>query len=491
MISEEPRTAFRGKHHTFHAHRFSFGLGTSAKKGHETGRDAEGWIAAMKLFPRSIRGRLLFSGLFFSGLALALASLSIGNVLDRFVQRGLDERLDAQIALLLRGIKADGTVDIAKLEDIGPFTQHRRGWVWRIETPDRIYLSEDVVQLDNVRPEGRPGREGHFRDFPERLQSGRSEFVYARRLEKRMPAGTIVITAAAPIFVLDRLRDAATFPVLTALGALSVALLVSTILQLHLGLKPLGLLKQRLSAIRSGTASRIVDPQPAELMPIVAELNGLLDENEAALSRSRAHLSNLAHSLKTPLAALNIRLAESGHDPDGQLGELVAQIDGAIRHHLGRARAASPGAPGQPLVPIDPAVAELIEALERIYAEKALTFGMEVADGLEVNCDPQDLAEMLGNLLDNACKWASSNVRVSAREDGRWAQIDIDDDGPGLNEEAIEQALVPGRRLDERSEGHGFGLPIARELVELHGGALVLGRSPAGGLRATLRLPRG
>lgn len=448
-------------------------------------------LETMRLFLHSIRGRLMLSGLLLSGIALTLATLSIGHVLDRFVQRSLNQSLDAQIGLLLRGIRPDGTVDYPKLEAIGPFTQFNRGWAWRIETSGRTYLSSEVVRLDNLRPEGRPGREGRFRALPELLQSGRNDHVYVRKLEKLTPAGKIVITAAAPIMVLDHLRDAAVAPVALVLIALSIALLVAMLLQLHLGLKPLKRMRLALSDIRTGVKTRISPNQPTELKPIVGELNSLLDENEAALSRSRSHLANLAHSLKTPLAALSLRLNEEGRDPNGELGQLISKIDGAIRHHLGRARTASPGAPGQPLVPLAPAIADLIDVLERIHAEKSIRFQKSFADGLEVNCDPQDLAEMLGNLLDNACIWAESCVYVSTVGTGRWAEINIDDDGPGLDEDAAQAAIVPGWRLDERAEGHGFGLPIARELVELHGGRLALSKSPQGGLRAKLTLPGG
>jgi signal transduction histidine kinase len=445
----------------------------------------------MRFFPRSIRGRLLVAGIFFTGIALIVASLSIGEVLDRFARRGLDDRLDAQIALLLRSVRPDGTVDGAMLQEIGPFTQHRRGWGWRIDAPGRSYASEDVVPLDAIRREGRPGREGRFREHPERLQSGQTGEVYVRTFEKQTRGGPVRIIAAAPRWVFHRLRQAAVLPVLAALAGLSLALLVTTILQLHIGLKPLGRLKAALADVRSGALSRIPSNQPSELAPVVAELNGLLDENEAALARARAHVSNLAHSLKTPLATLSIRLNELDRSPGRQqLGELVAQIDGAIRHHLARARAASPGAPGQPQISIATAIREVVQALGRIYADKKVAIETSISPDLMVKCDPRDLTEMLGNLLDNACKWATGHILLTASEDGKNARIEIDDDGPGLSQEAIDQALVPGRRLDEREDGHGFGLPIARELAELHGGALELGDSPLGGLRAALVLPR-
>lgn len=449
----------------------------------------------MRFFPQSIRARLMLAGLLFTGIALLLASLSIGKVLDGFVRRGLDERLDTQIALLARSVRADGSIDRAALQEIGPFTQHRRGWGWRIDGPGGSYTSREIIPawLGERRADGKPdrgAREGRGR--PEgysRPRTSQGEGLYMRSLEKRTGGGTVRIIVSAPRALFVRLRYAAIWPVLLLLAALSLALLVATLLQLQIGLRPLKRLRQSLVEVRSGERDRIPGDQPAELSSVVAELNGLLDENEAALMRARGHVANLAHSLKTPLATLGVRLAEPGRDPDGQLGALVAQIDGAIRHHLGRARAASPGAPGQPVVPVAGAVQDLLQALGRIYAEKNIAADMRIEPDLAVKCDPQDLAEMLGNLLDNAWKWGSSRILVSARAEGKMRRIAIEDDGPGLSEEARAQALVPGRRLDEREDGHGFGLPIARELAELHGGALELGVSALGGLRVDLLLP--
>lgn len=438
---------------------------------------------ALQLIPQSIRGRLFLAALVFTGFALVFASLSIGEVLDRFIRRGLNERLDAQIALLARTIQPDGSIDRQMLGDIAPFTQTDFGWRWRIDTPRGTISSTQIVPTTELRR--RPSRG----DRVGKPRSETSRELYARTLTRQANEGMVRITVAVPKFIIDRMREAAVRPLLISLTALGAFLLIATLLQLRIGLRPLSRLKAALSDVRGGELDRIPGDQPMELREVVNELNGLLDENEAALARARGHLANLAHSLKTPLATLSLRLGEPGRDPDGALADLVAQIDRGIRHHLGRARAASPGAPGQPQVNIASAIWELVGVLGRIHAEREISVDVEVPTELSANCDPQDLDEMLGNLLDNGWKCASSRIDVNAAADGNLVRILIDDDGPGLSEEAIDQALVPGRRLDERGDGHGFGLSIARELVELHGGSLHLGPSPLGGLRVTLALP--
>ncbi|MBO9726749.1 MAG: HAMP domain-containing histidine kinase [Novosphingobium sp.] len=438
----------------------------------------------------SIKGRLLLVGTMLTVAALIAASLSVEAVLNVYVQRSINQSLDGQIGLLARSVRPDGSVDRGMLVEIGPFTQYRRGWSWRIETSRVVVNSTEAIGKLDFLEEGPRGREGHFRAPPSLLRTGRSGDLYVRVLDRDTPGGRVRIAATAPRAVYERLRTAAVRPVLLILGGLSIVLLATSLLQLRIGLKPLARLKQSLEDVRGGRIARIPGDQPAELRAVVREANDLLDENEASLARARSHVANLAHSLKTPLATLKIKLSDAHEDPEGDLAELVEQIDRAIRHHLGRARASSPGAPGRLSVAVAPVVADLVNALMRIYMDRNIAFHVMVPEDMPVRCDPQDLGEMLGNLLDNAAKWASSHVQVTATERDRMLEIVVEDDGPGLGEAALKQVLLPGLRLDERGDGHGFGLPIARELAELHGGTLALQKSALGGLRAALLLPR-
>lgn len=440
--------------------------------------------------PRTIKGRLLITGLALTGIALLAAALLIDAVLDGYVRRNFHQSLDVQVGLLARSVRPDGSVDRDMLQAIGPYTQYRRGWAWRIEAPrETVASTEQIGQLD-FHEEGVRGREGHLLAPPETLKSGRAGNLYVRVLEKETPRGLVKITATAPYTVFERLRKAAIAPVLGTLAGLAILLMLSTLLQLNIGLRPLHRLKSSLADIRSGASSRVPDDQPAELQLLVTELNGLLDENAAALARARGHVANLAHSLKTPLATLSVKLNDIDRDPDGQLTDLVTQIDGAIRHHLGRARAASPGVMQAHSIPVAAIIDDLIAALGRIYADRSIAFEKHLEPDCTLKCDPQDLSEILGNLLDNAAKWAASQVMVTTETAGRMVRVAIEDDGPGLTLSAIDEALVPGRRLDEREEGHGFGLPIARELAELHGGSLEFGVSRLGGLCVLVLLPR-
>lgn len=453
----------------------------------------------MRLVPRSLFGRLLGIATLTTIAALAFAAFSIGHVLERFVIRGLDQQLDAQATMLARAVRPDGTLNQARVVSLPAFEESGKGWGWRVESPKGRWVGGDAIDtapsLTLPGPPRLPGR--HEGDRPG-LRPGEGisrsgERLHLRQLTVPTEGGPAVVTASGPRRVaLAPLREAMA-PLLGSLAVLGAALALATALQLRFGLRPLRSLRHALADVRAGRARHIPLDQPEEIAPLATELNALIDQNEAGLEHARRHVSNLAHGLKTSLAALSLKLAEGGHDPDGSLGDMVAQIDGRVRHHLGRARAAAPGgASMRSRTLLTPAVTDLIAVMERIHADRAISASIEIAPEIAVAVDPQDLDEMLGNLLDNAWRHARSAVRIGVGFAGATVELAIDDDGPGLSDALIREARVPGRRLDERGDGHGFGLSIAQELAELNGGGLALSRSPTlSGLRASLTLRRG
>jgi len=453
----------------------------------------------MRLMPRSLYGRLLLVSTIATAVALFFAAIGIGSVLERFVMRGLDQRLDAQVAVLAAAVRHDGGIDRSRIITL-PVERPERGGGWWIERNGRFAIGSlpqaeiaALVYPAPPRPEIHPPRIG-----PDDGEAARPERFdgriglrgyHGRRLSVQTAAGPVTITAVAPRAIVARPVRSAMTSLLVSLALLGLGLGLATLVQLRIGLRPLGRLRRSVAAIREGGARRVPEDQPSELQPLARELNTLLDENEAALANARGHVANLAHGLKTPLATLALAARDPARDPDGALGREIARIDRAIRHHLGRARAGTPGAARQRTA-LGPAIGGLLGALGQIHADRGIMAECDVPQDLAAAVDAQDLDELLGNLLDNAWRWAASRIAISAAPDGRGgARISIEDDGPGIPAEARIEAVLPGRRLDERGDGHGFGLAIVQELAELHGGSLKLDSSRLGGLAAIVTLP--
>ena len=451
----------------------------------------------MTLFPRSLYGRLLATALIATLAALAFAAVTIGAVLDRFVMRGLDDRLDAQIAVLAQAVRPDGAIDRSRLILAAPYDDPRGGWGWRIDAGGRTIASPAKPDLNAMEerprfPDGPPPPFArHDRDDrPQALDwRDRDGPRHARSLTLATPAGPVRITASAPRAIVDRPLRAAMMPLLGSLLLLGAALTIATLVQLRIGLRPLKAMRESLAAIRAGKAEALPENQPSELAPLATEINALLAENAAALANARGHVANLAHGLKTPLATLALALPP--HDPDGSLREQVERIDRAVRHHLGRARAATPGGAMRVATPLAPVLADLTNALGRIHADRGIAVHVDIAPDLTVAVDRQDLDELIGNLLDNAWRWAAQRIAVTAHPaaDARSVRLTIADDGVGIDPAARPAALAAGQRLDERGDGHGFGLSIAHELATLYGGTLTLESAPLGGLAAIVTLP--
>jgi signal transduction histidine kinase len=277
---------------------------------------------------------------------------------------------------------------------------------------------------------------------------------------------------------------------LTLSGVVIVAAGVSVIRR---GLSPFRMLRDRLSAVRDGRSSRLDGDYPSEVVPLVDDLNLLLEERERRVARAVAKAGDLAHGLKTPLAVLAKDIDDA--DAAGQ-GDLAAsmrlQVERMRRQidwHLAQARATAAGpAPGA-RANIAECVRGLARALEHLYADRALAIAVDVPADVTARVPVEDLEEMLGNLLDNACKWAESRVSVTAALHPSRIVIDVDDDGTGLEPAMRDVVLRRGVRADEGAPGSGLGLAIVRELAGAYGGGVALDRSPDGGVRARLTLP--
>lgn len=315
----------------------------------------------------------------------------------------------------------------------------------------------------------------------------------------RVAVRTILLDEAGPQALLMAAADrqasdqgAQQFLILL-LGAmifLAGGVLLAMVVQVRVALSPLERVQRDVAAVREGGRQRLDEDYPAEVRPLTEELNKLLDHNRDVVERARTHVGNLAHALKTPLAVL--RNEAQG---DTALDDVVRRQTGAmtanVEHYLKRAQAAARAQTLGARTEVKPVVDGLVRLLNRLFQDSGIEVSADVRGGQIFRGEQQDLEEMVGNLIENGCKWADSTVRVRVEQTGGGTlRIHVDDDGEGLPTCERDSVLQRGVRLDETAPGTGLGLSIVNELAELYSGSLSLSESPEGGLRASLTFPR-
>jgi signal transduction histidine kinase len=274
-----------------------------------------------------------------------------------------------------------------------------------------------------------------------------------------------------------------------AFVVLGLGLLFAVLLQVRVGLRPLRVVSEALARIRDGKARRLEGKFPAEIAPLASELNSLIQHSEEVVGRARTHVSNLAHFLKTPLTVLS---SEAEANPGPLADAVKRQVDSMRRqvdHYLARGRAAGALDVLGNRTKVKPVLDDLVRVLERIHAGRDIEISLDCSALLFFRGERQDLEEMAGNLIDNACKWAKHQVAVRAVGEGARIRLTVCDDGPGLKPEDRERVVERGERLDESVPGSGLGLSIVEDIAKLYGGSLVLGAAAQGGLEAALDLP--
>jgi signal transduction histidine kinase len=322
-----------------------------------------------------------------------------------------------------------------------------------------------------------------------------------RLVERNIDLGTdgrYLVAVAGDASEIDDETHSFNRTIVITFTGLTMALLLTTALQVRFGLAPLTRISESLAAIRSGRAERLQGEFPVEIAPLARETNALIEANREIVERARTHVGNLAHALKTPLSVIVNEAAARPADPLAQ--KVLEQTDimrDQIARQLERARLAARSAVVGTLIDVPPVVTALARTMEKIHRDRDVAIALDVPAQARFRGEQQDLEEMVGNLVDNACKWAQSRVAIevvanSAASDGKGrVRIIVDDDGPGLSAAEREQVARRGRRLDETKPGSGLGLSIVVELASLYGGVLTLGTAPIGGLRAELALPAG
>jgi signal transduction histidine kinase len=437
----------------------------------------------------SLAFRLVASAAVWCALWLSAGGYALSALFGNTVVRNFDARLGVLLEGVVAGseLNADGALVLRPPVGEPRFEQPLSGWYWQVSDGERV-LRRSPSLWDAALPASlAPGQLAAARDFhgPE----GQSLRLLVRAITLSGADAPLLFAVAGDRREIQLDRQNFNRLLSLALGVLFIGVIGAVLAQVRFGLEPLRRLGRALGAIRGGATARLEGEFPGEIEPLAAELNALLDHNEALVERARTHVGNLAHGLKTPLSVLTNEARRS----EGALAELVGRQVALMRlqvdHHLARARAIATGSILGARTEILPVLRDLERTLGRIYAEKALAIEVACPPELAFRGARQDLEEMLGNLLDNACKWAASSVTVRALATGEQVQIAIEDDGPGLPAPRRAEVLERGRRLDEQVPGTGLGLAIVADLAQLYGGRLILDTAAGGGLQALLSLP--
>lgn len=447
------------------------------------------WFAALRRL--SIARRLAGFAVLFVSASVIVASLILYQIVAGVARDQIDQRLDTQIEGLRGALttNADGAVILSAVLDGPPFDRRGSGWYWQVSGADMHLTSRSLANATIDSPPAPLDWRQMFDGGPQRGERGsfRNESLHIRTAMASVGGRSLTILVSAPEAALREPARRALFWLVPAMTALGAVLIAGILLQVRYGLRPLRQLTADIAAIGAGTLPRLPDSPVEELRPVSGEINRLVDQNAERLTETRLHFANLAHGLKTPVTSLALAL-EDTNDPDGTLRTLVGRIDQRIRHHLARARKTAAGS--GITTRLRPRVEDVVLVLSRIHAERGIAVDLAIDEPDAVACAPEDLEEILGNLIDNAFKWTRSRVAITARPEGNRLALTIADDGPGIAPDRMAEVFRPGTRMDESVPGDGFGLSIANELVQLYGGTITLSSAAGGGLVQTVTLPR-
>jgi signal transduction histidine kinase len=452
----------------------------------------------------SLALRLFLSATAWTVVILLATGVVLTSLYRHSVERAFDRRLGVYLKTLVADIASPEDQENKFPQSLGEplFELPLSGWYWQ------------VTRLDQTKPEIRSSRSlwdaglPHLPDPKDAGSATRQGYVQGpadqrlREVERTIDLGEdgrFLIAVAGDAAEIDEELRSFDGALLVTFGVLAAVLLLTTMFQVRFGLAPLKRISDSLAAIRSGSAERLQGRFPEEIAPLARETNALIEANREIVQRARTHVGNLAHALKTPLSVMMNEAAARGDDAlAAKVREQIGIMRDQVSRHLERARLAARLTVVGTVTEVQPVVTALARTMEKIHHGRGIAIDVEAPAGARFRGERQDLEEMVGNLVDNACKWARSRVTVEVVPERPQeangvplVRLLIDDDGPGLTAAEREEVQVAprGRRLDETKPGSGLGLSIVVELAGLYGGGLALGTAPIGGLRAELVLP--
>jgi signal transduction histidine kinase len=452
----------------------------------------------------SLALRLFLSAAGWTGIILLITGFVLSSLYRDAAERSFDRRLNVFLRTLVAEVAAPDDSSERTPQSLGEpqFDLPLSGWYWQL------------TRLNAARPEVRSSRSLWDSGLPHLADMGvaptddgtRRAYVPGpedqrlRLIERAVDLGEdgrYLVAVAGDSQEIDDETHSFDRAIAATFATLAAVLLLTTMFQVRFGLAPLKRISESLAAIRAGTAERLAGRFPVEIEPLARETNALIDANREIVERARTHVGNLAHALKTPLSVMMNEAAARPDDPlAAKVGEQIVIMRDQVTRHLERARIAARATVVGSVTEVGPVVTALTRTMEKIYHPRGIAIDLDAPEGVRFRGERQDIEEMLGNLVDNACKWAQARVSIEVTQERQQddpfkliVRVVVDDDGPGLSPADRDQVARRGQRLDETKPGSGLGLSIVLELASLYGGHLTLSTAPIGGLRAELVLP--
>lgn len=438
----------------------------------------------------SLSGRMIFIAAAWISILLLLGGVALDRVLVNNVTKNFDDQLEYVLTAMIATAEIDPIGEVRMSRALGDqrFLEPNSGFYWQISgenAPDFPSYSLWDRTIDPRLDD---------RDFDIHIrESNEFEETILRIVEQSavLPGSDIEWK-----FIVAQSRDSLDAQIaelrstlIISFLLLALGLIILAALQTLYGLWPLRYVRQAISEMRSGQKTRLTDDLPIEVMPMVTELNALLDYNEKQAEEARRHAGNLAHALKTPLTVIMNSATAKSEDLSETVIREATTMRRQVDHHLARARAVGRRAHGHSRTKIWDSLESVERAVSRLYAHVRLDISGD--QNLEATMERQDLDEMLGNLIENAAKYGGGSVFVTVLDGGQFAEIEVEDDGNGIPESEREKIFDRGARLDTGKPGTGLGLAIVRDVVEIYGGSVSLEESEdMGGLLVRLKIPK-
>lgn len=439
---------------------------------------------------RSLTARIILLSIFWITIALLATAILLGRLYRVHIEEHYDAHVFTHVEELVAAIETspEGERRLHSEPTDPRFHLLNSGWYWEVLIAGELMekspsLGDQQLDLTGLNLIESHGVQTIYGPDQQQLRAQLINTTYPHDI------GSLTFLATAPVMQITDDVHEFVFHIFINFLVLGIGLSIAVVVQVRVALRPLKAIRSAISDVQAGITQRLPQDFPSDVQPLVNELNFLLDHNELLLKRARNQLGDLAHAVKNPLTVIRNE-ARSMESKQGQL--ILDQshvMAGSIDHYLSRARIYGKKDAIGYRTSVEPVIDDLIYAVQHIYQDRGIEFQLSLLGEHWFRGEAQDLEEMAGNLIDNACKWAKSQVVVQCVTEQDRLVLVIEDDGPGIAEEDIEDAMQRGRKLDESYAGHGHGLSIVKNIADLYGGTLKLGKSPLGGLRAELDLP--